>query len=89
MLTFALIFSGISVVLAIFMIIVASRASKRGQMRIFKYLEAAFVFILLPNFVFVLAELGRGALLPLVPLMFTVCDFIILALFYGAMVRGT
>lgn len=88
-LTFALIFSGISVVLSLFMIIVAVRASRRGGMRIFRYLAIAFIFILLPNFVFVLSELGRGGLQPLVPIAFTFCDFVILVLFYGAMVRGT
>ncbi len=88
MLTFALIFSGISVVLSIFMIIVALRASRREGIRIFKYLSVAFVFILLPNALFVLSELGKGKLQPIVPLAFTFCDFIIMVMFYGAMVRG-
>lgn len=89
MFTFSLIFSGISVVLAIFMIVVASRASKRVGVKIFRYLGVSFFFILIPNLVLVLALTGRTALLPLAIPAFAVSDLIILVLYYGAMMRGT
>ncbi|MCL4451337.1 MAG: hypothetical protein M1327_01755 [Candidatus Thermoplasmatota archaeon] len=81
--------AAVSVILSIFMIAVTMRATRRAGVRIFKYLAASFILILVTN-VFVIINLFYPAYLSsaLIP-GFIIADLLILLLFYSGIIRGS
>jgi hypothetical protein len=81
--------AAVSVILSIFMIAVTTRATRRAGVRIFKYLAASFILILVTNLL-VVANLFYHAYLSsaLIP-GFIIADLLILLLFYSGIIRGS
>lgn len=80
--------AAISVVLSIFMITVTFRAARRARVRIFKYLAASFILILITNLFVVINLFFRAYLGILIIPGFIVADLLILLLFYSGILRG-
>ncbi len=89
MVYFLIFLAGISLILSIFMIIVAAKAIRVGGMRIFRYLLASFVLILFSNFILILTAFSVFGTTYLDLLIFLLTDLIILLLFYSGVVRGS
>jgi|YelNatPaOPRAMG01_1025707.scaffolds.fasta_scaffold00236_11 hypothetical protein len=80
--------AAVSIVLSIFMITVTFRASRRAGVRIFKYLAASFILILITN-LFVVVNLFYPAYFGILIIpAFIVTDLLILLLFYSGILRG-
>lgn len=84
----AILISGLSMVLSIFLIGITRRVSRRRKAKILSYMAAIFVVILLSNVVFVLQVFS---ILPTTGYEVTFLlgvELLILVLFYAAIVRG-
>lgn len=80
--------TGISLVLAIFLIAVTARTISRFHSPIFKYLLAVFVILLLDSAYTVLSILLFPALRTYDAVIYIISDFFILILFYAAIAKG-
>ncbi len=84
----ALLISGLSVVLSVFLLGVIRRVSRRRKAKILSYIGGVFVVILLSNVIFILQVF---TLIPFTGFEVTILlgvELLILILFYAAIMRG-
>lgn len=85
---YALIISGISIVLSLFLLGVAFRVSRRRKVRILTYISAVFAVILVSNVIFVLQVFSMLPFTGYEVTMLLSVELLILVLFYAGIVRG-
>ncbi|AKA49372.1 hypothetical protein IX51_09985 [uncultured archaeon] len=84
----AILISGLSIVLSIFLLGITRRVTRRRRARILSYIGAVFIIILISNVVFVLQVFS---VIPFTGFEITILlgvELLILILFYAAIVRG-
>lgn len=84
----AILFTGISLVLSVFLIAVASRTMSKFHSPIFKYLLYVFVILFLNSVFTILTVFIFRKLEPYDLYVYIISDLIILLLFYGVIAKG-
>lgn len=84
----AVLISGLSIVISIFLLDVTRRVSKRRRVRILSFMSAVFVLILLSNVVFVVLTFTIFPTTGIETTFLLAVQLVILLLFYAGIVRG-
>ncbi len=84
----AVLISGLSIAISIFLIIIAIRATRRRKVRILSYLEAVFALILISNVVYVFQTFNMLPGISFDVTFLLSVELIVLLLFYASIVRG-
>ncbi len=84
----AVLISGISIVLSVFMLGVMRRVTRRKRVKILSYIGGVFIVILVSNIIFILQVFTVLPLSGYEVTFFLAAELIILVLFYAGIVRG-
>lgn len=85
---FATAITGISVVLSIFLIVVAARTVSKFRSPIFKYLLVIFTLLLFDSLYTIVSILLFQSIRSSVLFVYIITDLIVLLLFYAVIARG-